>query len=65
VAVNNQKITDINKLYDFLSSLPAGDEVSLIFKATSSAGQFYRQYHVVTLPRGKPRWLEASQPVDD
>lgn len=65
VAVNNQKISDLDKLFDFLSSLPIDHEVSLILKATSSAGQFYRQYHLVTLPRGKPRWLKASQPIVD
>lgn len=65
VAVNNRTITELEKLYDFLSSLPAEDEVSLILKATTSADQFYRQYHLVTLPRGKPRWLKASQSADD
>lgn len=65
VAVNNQTITDLDELYDFLSSLPAEGEVNLILKATTSADQFYRQYHLVTLPRGKPRWLKASQDADD
>jgi serine protease Do len=65
VAINNRTITDLEKLYEFLSSLPAEDEVSLVLKATTSADQFYRQYHLVTLPRGKPRWLKASQSADD
>lgn len=65
VAANNRTITDLDKLYDLLMSLPAEDEVSLILKATTSADQFYRQYHLVTLPRGKPRWLKASQTADD
>ena len=62
VAVNNQKFSDLSKLLDYLSRLPIDHEVSLLLKATSSASQFYRQYHLVTLPRGKPRWLKASQP---
>jgi serine protease Do len=65
VAVNNQNIPDLDKLFEFLSSLPIDQEVNLILKAASTAGKFYRQYHFVTLPRGKPRWLKASQPVDD
>jgi len=64
-AVNSRTITDLDKLYDFLSSLPPEDEVSLILKATTSANQFYRQYHLVILPWSTPRWVKASQSADE
>jgi S1-C subfamily serine protease len=65
VAVNNRTFTDLDQLYSYLQSLPAESEVKLILKAASREQPFYRQYHLVTLPRGELRWLEASQPADD
>jgi S1-C subfamily serine protease len=65
VAVNNRTFTDLDQLYNYLQSLPADSDVNLILKAASSEQPFYRQYHLVTLPRGEPRWLEAAQPADD
>ena len=65
VAVNNRTFTDLDQLYNYLQSLPAESDIDLILKAASSEQPFYRQYHLVTLPRGEPRWLEAARPADD
>jgi S1-C subfamily serine protease len=65
VAVNNRTFTDLEQLYSYLQSLPADNDVNLILKGASSEQPFYRQYHLVTLPRGEPRWLEAFRPSVD
>ena len=57
VAVNEQSFADLDKLYAYLASLPKDADVRLILKAPTDAGQFYRQYHHIVLPRGQMGWV--------
>ena len=57
VSVNEQSFTDLGKLYAYLSSLPEDTDVRMIFKGSTDAGQFYRQYHHIVLQRGQLGWV--------
>ena len=65
VAVNNRTFTNLDQLFEYIESLPAESEVNLILRTSSNAEPFNWQYHLVTLPRAEPRWLNASQTTND
>ncbi|WP_416907207.1 MAG: S1C family serine protease [Polymorphobacter sp.] len=60
VAVNEQGFTDLDKLHAYLSSLPENADARVILKAPTDAGQFYRQYHHIVLPRGSAGWVKPQ-----
>lgn len=65
VAINNRTFTNLDKLFDYVESLPAESEINLILKAASNTEPFTWQYHLVTLPWDEPRWINASQTTND
>ena len=58
VSVNEQSFTELDKLYAYLYGLPEGADVRMILKAPTDAGQFYRQYQHIALPRGIVGWVK-------
>lgn len=65
VAVNNRTFSDLGELFGYLQSLPEESDLSLILKSPTNEKPFYRQYHYITLPRGKPRWINADDAPAD
>ena len=57
VSVNEQGFTDLDKLYAYLASLSEDTDVRMILKGPTDAGQFYRQYRYIVLPRGSVEWV--------
>ena len=57
VSVNEQSFIDLGKLYAYLNSLPEDTDVRMTLKGPTDAGQFYRQYHHIVLPRGQIGWV--------
>jgi S1-C subfamily serine protease len=65
MAVNNRTFRDLDALYAYLTSIPSDSDVSIILRSGATAKSFYRQYHLISLPIGTPKWIEASQLVEN
>ena len=60
IYVDGRRFTDLDALYQYLSSLPENQEVEFIVRGYSASSEFFREYNHIVLKRDKVEMISVK-----